>query len=385
MHKYDYIIIGAGLSGLTLAAELADYLLDNNKTLLIIDPDFTHFTNRTWSFWTQDPAPYADISLQTWDHIRIAHGRQELWKPIAPFTYVSIDGSSFRRQKLEELAKNPQISYQQDTIVNRMQQQDKLVSLKGEQHTYIAEYVFDSSFDIQQLKDYQGVQLYQQFVGYFIRSKRGLGNQKMVDMMDFRTEQKEAIAFFYVLPFKDQTLVEYTLFTDTIRERRLFEEKLEAYLANKFDPGAYTIVDQEEGIIPMSSYRFRSKHSHIIPIGTAGGCSKASSGYTFTFAQRQAKRIVRSLQAKKSLKGKVFSGSGRFDFYDRTILRIFYKHPERSAAILTQLFALNPTEQVLKFLNNETSLWEEIKLFSSLPIPLFTKYALLELLKPGRK
>ena len=50
MTKYDYIIAGGGLSGLSLAYYLNHSTL-RNKSVLIIDQDDKTKDDRTWSFW----------------------------------------------------------------------------------------------------------------------------------------------------------------------------------------------------------------------------------------------------------------------------------------------------------------------------------------------
>ena len=51
MKEFDYVIIGAGCAGLSLAYELEinDKLKD--KTLAIIEPRTEYNRDKTWSFW----------------------------------------------------------------------------------------------------------------------------------------------------------------------------------------------------------------------------------------------------------------------------------------------------------------------------------------------
>lgn len=52
-NSFDYIVIGAGLSGLSLVTALKDYLISTGKKLLLIDRNFEDYANRTWSFWEE--------------------------------------------------------------------------------------------------------------------------------------------------------------------------------------------------------------------------------------------------------------------------------------------------------------------------------------------
>src|SRR5438045_8234861 len=107
----------------------------------------------------------------------------------------------------------------------------------------------------------------------------------------------------------------------------------------------------------MSNYNFPERQNNIINIGTAGGQTKASSGYTFAFIQKHSKALVNAL-----LQNKTFSNthSKRFQFYDRILLHILHYNTLRGADIFTDLFQKNPPKQLLKFLDNDTSLREEL-------------------------
>ena len=50
----------------------------------------------------------------------------------------------------------------------------------------------------------------------------------------------------------------------------------------------YTIVEEEFGVIPMTNTNFPFFKDGMYYIGTAGGQTKASTGYTFRFIQKQA-------------------------------------------------------------------------------------------------
>ena len=51
MKEFDYIIIGGGCAGLSLAYELEIKGKLNDKTLAIIEPRKEYKRDKTWSFW----------------------------------------------------------------------------------------------------------------------------------------------------------------------------------------------------------------------------------------------------------------------------------------------------------------------------------------------
>jgi len=125
----------------------------------------------------------------------------------------------------------------------------------------------------------------------------------------------------------------------------------------------------------MTNRKFPFYENDRYNIGSAGGQTKASSGYTFKFIQKKSQIIVDSLIKGSSLK-QFASTSKRFRFYDNTLLYILYHRKLQGKDIFTRMFAKNDPIQVLKFLDNESTLTEELKIISTLPTFPFLKAAL---------
>ena len=51
MKEFDYIILGGGCAGLSLAYELDVHQKLNDKTLAIVEPRTEYKRDKTWSFW----------------------------------------------------------------------------------------------------------------------------------------------------------------------------------------------------------------------------------------------------------------------------------------------------------------------------------------------
>jgi lycopene beta-cyclase len=49
-------------------------------------------------------------------------------------------------------------------------------------------------------------------------------------------------------------------------------------------------------------------------------------------------------------------------FYDSVMLDVFAKEPELGRPILEAIFAKNPVQRVLKFLDDRSSVWEELEI-----------------------
>jgi len=98
--------------------------------------------------------------------------------------------------------------------------------------------------------------------------------------MDFSVAQKGNCRFMYVLPTSEtEALLEYTLFSQNLLPKTAYEEAIKEYL-HKLGVTNYTITAREQGSIPMTTYDFTQHNSaRILHIGTAGGWTKASTGY----------------------------------------------------------------------------------------------------------
>ena len=115
-------------------------------------------------------------------------------------------------------------------------------------------------------------------------------------------------------------------------------------------------------------------------VGTAGGQTKASTGYTFCFIQKQAQAIVEDLIAKRHI-NKHTTTSKRFSFYDNTLLHILSGKRLAGKKIFEQLFQHNKASSVFKFLDNETTVGEELRIINSLPKKVFIQAGFSEFLK----
>jgi lycopene beta-cyclase len=141
----------------------------------------------------------------------------------------------------------------------------------------------------------------------------------------------------------------------------------------------YEVAEQEFGIIPMTNFHFPSTSGNVVNIGTSGGQTKASSGYTFRFIQKQSASIVQSL-IQTGMPFNVPETSSRFRFYDSVLLAILNNNTLPGEVIFSKLFQKNNAKNVFKFLDNETSLFEELKIISSLPTMPFARTAVKQVL-----
>ena len=59
--EYDYLIVGGGAAGLSLAYHIAQEPRLAIKTVLIIEPEAKIQNDRSWSFWADEPDVFDGI------------------------------------------------------------------------------------------------------------------------------------------------------------------------------------------------------------------------------------------------------------------------------------------------------------------------------------
>ena len=119
--------------------------------------------------------------------------------------------------------------------------------------------------------------------------------------------------------------------------------------------------------------------NRIINIGTAGGYTKASSGYTFQFVQKNTAQIVSNLRAEINPSPQKTFNDKRYEWYDRTLLEVLLSEKMKGKEIFAMMFSKRSPERILKFLANESSLIDDLKIVSALPIKHFLTAGLKQL------
>ena len=98
MREFDYIIIGGGCAGLSLAYELEinDKLKD--KTLAIIETREEYKRDKTWSFWRVFDHNFDDCVIKSWNNFTINSKDNSHELTNKKFPYQSIDSGKFYKK-----------------------------------------------------------------------------------------------------------------------------------------------------------------------------------------------------------------------------------------------------------------------------------------------
>ncbi len=351
MQEFDYIIIGGGCAGLSLAYELEIHEKLKDKTLAIIEPRSEYKKDKIWSFWKIMPHNFDDCVKKSWESFSINLPDETNYLECKDYPYQSIDSGLFYKKINNRLKRNKNIFFFKDI---------KDINTKNS-------IIFNSVPNIK--KDH--LNLWQHFCGVEIKTKNVSFDEDIFNLMDFDCEQRESVHFFYTLPFsKNEALVETTWLSKmNDNSQKDYDRQIRNYIEKHLKIKDYEIVYKEEGAIPLF-YPLYEKEKNKINIGTAGGMTRLSTGYTFLNIQEHSKYIRENI--KNILSSKKFEINRKYKFLDDIFLRVLDKHPEKMSNIFFKMFKTSP-KTVIKFLSNKSNFLEDLSVILKMPKWTFIK------------
>ena len=359
------------MAGLSLAYYLTQSSL-RDRSVLILDREPKNSNDRTWCFWERSAGPFESILFRQWDTVSFHGTTYTGLLNMGDYQYKMLRGIDFYAFMQRELAKYPNVERRQATI-NRIKDTPQGGFVIADDEPYIADYVFDSTF-LLKLDQPENHNLLQHFKGWFITTEKPCFNPAQPEIMDFRIAQHNDCRFLYVLPFDEKTaLVEFTLFNDKRLTDAEYDTELRHYIDRFLDTGAYQISETEYGVIPMSDEATQENPSeHIVRIGTSGGYTKASTGYTFQRTQRYLQTIVQNLVETGKPQRPLAWFNRRFKLYDSIFLNVLEQHRHPADDIFTRVYTENP-RRVFTFLDEDTRFMDELRLFATMPFMPFLR------------
>jgi len=351
MKEFDYIIIGGGCAGLSLAYELDLHSKLKDKTLAIVEHRDEYKRDKTWSYWKVSPHNFEDCTIKSWDNFTINIPSHLKHVDCKNMPYQTIDSGLFYQKIIDKIKQNNNIYFFKN--INEVNTENS--------------FIFNSVGDKIDNKS----SLWQHFSGIEIETSKDFFDEKIFNLMDFDCDQKNSVHFFYTLPFsKTKALIETTWISD-LNNTSLndYDIQLKDYIEDKLKIKNYKINYKETGAIPLF-HPNNIKKLNQIEIGTAGGMTRLSTGYTFLNIQEQSKYIRKNIENIKDTK--IFSIERKYEFLDNIFLKVLKKNPERMAQIFYKMFNSSPNT-VINFLSNKSNILEDISIISKMPKWVFLK------------
>ena len=371
MQHFHYIFTGSGLSALMTVYEMLISGKFDDKSILLIDENTKKVNDRTWCFWDDDNL-FDDIVSKKWNQAIFANEKYNRVLELTPYQYKKINGLDFYELVFKKISEHKNIHFLNQKVVNFNKLGNHCI-VKTEQETFTCNKIFNSIYNPEVVTSQTKFPLIQQhFVGWFIKSKESVFTPNCATFMDFSVEQKGNTRFMYVLPTSEnEALLEYTLFSKDLLSKEEYEYEIKNYIEN-LGITEYEIIEKEQGNIPMTCYPFwKHNTKNIINIGSAGGWTKASTGYTFKNASKKSKALVQFLKSESDFTK--FHKKDKFWFYDLLLLDILSSKNQLGSKIFSSMFKKGKSTVIFKFLDEETSFSEDLQVIWRCPKMIFLK------------
>lgn len=365
MNHFDYIIIGNGLAGLQLALEFSKDSFFDDKQIALIDLSNKNKNDKTWCFWEKGLGNWNHIVYKSWDTAKFYASKKTLNINLKPYKYKMIRSLDFYQDAKARLSKKENFCFIIDEVTNV--EEKGLVTITTKNTSYSANHVFDSRIDGSFFNEKDNfTRINQHFKGWVIETESDVFNSEKFTMMDYRLKDGEQTSFSYVLPFSSKkALVEFTYFTSKIVEDCTYDNYLGKYISDILKIKNHTITEVETGNIPMTDFPFKKySTNHITKIGTAAGWVKGSTGYSFKHTEKKVSKIVRNLK-HQNIPSKGLCNK-KHQFYDAVFLKVLKDDNHKGEWIFEQFYSKNSIKTMFKFLDEESSFFEELKIMYSL-------------------
>lgn len=374
MKEFDYIILGGGLSGLTLAYELNKQGCLENKTLCILEKRKEYSRDKSWSYWDFENNKFPDCVIGSWDAFSITLNQKTINITCPQSPYRTIDSKKFYDFVTEQLRNNNNIT----TIMGCAIQTIEGHVIHTNKGGYIGKVIYDSLIDL----SHQTPTMYQHFFGCEVETDNDCFNENIVDLMNFDCPQDGGLHFFYTLPFsKNKALIETTWYSKIIKKQSEYQNEIDHYLREKNIKGKITYT--EYGAIPLNLKKTNKKSNSskdYIKIGSAGRLTRASTGYTFQAIQSFSEQLAGNLKLDRKLTVPNIRHK-KYDFLDEIFLSVMEHEYKSMPSIFFNLFKSNDSVTTISFLSDRSNWIQDLKVILSMPKLIFIKNLILHIYK----
>ena len=379
-NEYDIIISGGGCAGLSLAWHLYRYG-PADRSILLIEPEAESQNDRTWCYWNTRVVPFHHLRRHSWEAISLYTTDKHVTCAVSPVPgYHALESKTYRDWIHQDIRNHPYLEVRHEKSKSWNETADKVIlqtdsgeatgDILFQNHTAGRDFFAESKFGIRQ-----------HFIGWEIEVDTPLFDPARAVFMDFRVSQNSGVAFMYVLPWSDKSaLFEYTFFTQKTEDDSVYEDGIREYLSEHYNlnDSDYRITRHEQGVIPMVENAFNRGTKRVRPIGIISGAAKPSTGYAFSRIQKQCRFLADSMKYHR-IPDFYPNTACRYRMYDIIMLHIIKNKPEKAVEAFGKLFANVSTAKLLRFLDEETGISEELQILNSVPRAAFASAAIKEL------
>lgn len=384
---FDVALIGAGGAGVTFIHALATIMaVRQTRTIRVLMCDDVDrlgdpVDDRTWSFWDHEPNLADPAVTSSWQRLRVCLPGRDRVLALVEHQYKMLRSADYYRLVAQAVAAvGPRLDVVRVPKARAVQARDTEVVVT----TGLGEHRARWALDARRRGALTDPVLWQHFTGIYIRTHSDYFDPTTATLMDFRTRQPvNGLSFVYVLPMDERTaLVEYTEFTKEVASSAYRRAELSRYLRQTMDRSGFVELGDEEGSIPMTGAAPPQARGRIIPVGTAGGATRGSTGYTFRAMQRGGEHFAQQVLTGGKLTVPQYYPD-RHRTLDSILLHGIARGTVSGPECLERLFASVPADVLLKFLDGRTSVRQDGQILAAAPKFPLTCAALRRIARAG--
>jgi lycopene beta-cyclase len=379
--RLDAVIAGGGLSGLTLAAHLAAGGWSDRRVLIIDDP--AAHPAVSWGFWSRDAGLLDAAVSHTYRQVRVHAAGVSRVLDLGRYRYRVVHRADLERVARGLLRGSRGFQFAAGHV-REVRDVPGGAEVTTDIGTFRAPWVFDS---VSQPPD-TAVDARLAFTGWEVRFARPAFDPQTPVLFDFRTPQAGGARFLYVLPEDPyRALVDLTAFVPGPAQPPSADDRssaLAGYLHDVVRGGEFEILRTESAVLPLRAIPPPRASGRVLAIGARGGLIKASTGYAYQRIQRDSAAIAASL-ARHGHPFDLPAPRRHFRMLDAVLLDVLGHEPAELERAFAQLFFANPAERVLRFLDEDIGVAEELRLIAALPPAPYLDAAARLGLRPVRR
>ena len=176
--KFDIIIIGFGLSGITILLEL---LQRTNKKILILEKKKKLERDKIWCFWNKPRNVFTTKYRNSWKKIVIECKNKKIIKFDKSISYKQIYSDDLYNYGKKVLFKSKDSKLLLGQNINKLQEDENGISIQSNNKLYSAKYVFDS-----RPSEFTPGELIQHFCGIEVEANHNVFETDEVTLMNFQ-------------------------------------------------------------------------------------------------------------------------------------------------------------------------------------------------------
>ena len=373
---FDLVILGGGMTGLTLGYHLTQHnapgSADKHQSL-ILEPRSDYSRDKTWCYWQHEATPFDEAISHRWHRWTVSCNGHTHVSESATTPYVRVDSARFYEIGQAAIAASDCVTLRLGDSATQVLPNKHGVSVQSERETFQACRVFDT----RPASIPEGI-LLQHFVGWEIETDTDVFDPTTVTLMDF-VPGAEDIHFFYVLPMSPRhALIETTHFSARVLDETAYAAEITDYLRERFGLSDWQIKHRETGVIPMPRHApnlSRRPNSRIVPLGLHSDTVKPSTGYCYPHAQVQARRQVAALFTEPNATA-IAARSRLNRWFYAVFIGFLEQHPERAGEIFFRLFKSVPSDALTRFLGDNAKPADYFRVMLALPKGTFILQAM---------